>query len=141
MHWKGVTHCDMKAANVLVVRDRHGDFFCALTDFGIAQMCSKNAHLVQAFKVVNVRGTLIAYAVPEVVTGLREGGAATKKLAFAICSQLRYDHVYAIQYARRMVNVQKRFAFTFLHLSLASAYLKHWPLFVGKLQMNSIHRF
>ena len=83
MHTKGVAHCDMKPANILVDQDRYGNYFCALTDFGIAQMYSENAHLVQGFKVVNIRGASIAYAAPEVVTRYRERGDATKELAFA----------------------------------------------------------
>ena len=83
MHLKGVAHCDMKPANVLVDQDRYGDYFCALTDFGIAQMYTENANLVQAFKVVNVRGASVAYAAPEVVTRYRVRRDATKELAFA----------------------------------------------------------
>ena len=68
MHTKKVAHWDMKPANILVDTDRNSQLFCALTAFGISPVYSENAHLVQAFKVVNLSGASIVYAAPEVVT-------------------------------------------------------------------------
>lgn len=83
IYFKKLAHCDMKPANILVDQDSKGRLFRAPADFGISQMFSENAQLVQAFKVVNVRGASVAYAAPEVATRLRTRVDATKELAFA----------------------------------------------------------
>ena len=83
MHIKGVAHCDIKPANILVDQDYRETYSCVLTDFGIAQMYSENAQLVRAFKVVNLRGVSIEYAAPEAITRYREQGNVTKQLALA----------------------------------------------------------
>lgn len=83
MHSKRVAHCDVKPANALVDQNRHGRLFCALTDLGISQMFSEYAHLVEAFRVVNLRGVLIMYAAPEAVTRYRMSADATEQQAMA----------------------------------------------------------
>lgn len=83
MHSKSVAHCDIKPANVLVDEDAGGCLFCALTDFGIARLYTDGTQLVQAFKIVNLRGLSIAYAAPEALKNFRAKVDATKEEAFA----------------------------------------------------------
>lgn len=83
MHARSVAHCDIKPQNVLVDEDQNGRLFCALTDFGIARLYTDQTQLVQAFKIVNLRGLSIHYAAPEVLKNFRGKVNATQEMAFA----------------------------------------------------------
>lgn len=83
MHSKGVAHCDIKPANVLVEENTSGHLCAALTNFGISQVFTVNALLVRDFKVVNLRGVSMVYAAPEVVSRFRRRVDAKQEDAYA----------------------------------------------------------
>lgn len=60
----------------------NGDKFCALTDFGIARLYCDKTQLVQAVKVINLRGLSIVYAFHAKVDTTKENGVGWRCLQF-----------------------------------------------------------
>lgn len=56
MHEKGVVHCDIKSANVLLKKSQEGWLQAIITDFGIARLLSSRQVMVQAFKESQLNG-------------------------------------------------------------------------------------
>lgn len=122
MHFKGVAHCDIKPANVLVDQKASGMHRCALTDFGISHLYSDKTDLVKAFVVTNLRDTSILYAAPEVVVGYRNKREDTKESAYA-------GDVYSFGMVVYDVQTLQRAGWRYIiyvHLSLSS---RRCPLF------------
>jgi len=48
MEQKGIAHCDVKPANVILIKnnDKNDDFMYCVSDFGISFMLEKNQKLI-----------------------------------------------------------------------------------------------
>lgn len=68
MHKNGFVHSDIKPANILLNQDA-GDqrFYAVISDFGVTQIVSNKAMLVQAFHVSKLEGASLKYAAPELL--------------------------------------------------------------------------
>ena len=71
MHQEGITHCDIKPANVLLDIDNHARLSAALTDFGISRVVADTVD-VAGFTAAKLNGASIGYAGPEVFLRLRK---------------------------------------------------------------------
>jgi hypothetical protein len=83
MHERGIAHCDLKPGNVLIEMDAYYKHICVLTDFGISQIHSSNADLVEAFNCINMRGVSVSYAAPEAIDNFRRKVPRDKEAVFA----------------------------------------------------------
>ncbi|KAI3653284.1 hypothetical protein MP228_001231 [Amoeboaphelidium protococcarum] len=72
MHKNGFVHSDIKPANILLNQDA-GDqrFYAVISDFGVTQIVSNKAMLVQAFHVSKLEGASLKYAAPELLHKLQ----------------------------------------------------------------------
>lgn len=56
MHVKGVVHCDIKSANVLLKVSDTGKLSAVVTDFGVARLLNTRNVLVKEFKESRLTG-------------------------------------------------------------------------------------
>ena len=76
LHKTGIAHCDLKTHNVLIDYDtEYRRLICVLTDFGIAQLVTKQISLVKAFEITDVRGFSVQYCAPETFSLVRTRGS------------------------------------------------------------------
>lgn len=74
MHQRGVVHCDIKPANILLEYSTNDmKLHAIITDFGVARALSSRENLVTAFQVSRLNGLSLSYAPGEAIHRLRTG--------------------------------------------------------------------